>query len=111
MVFCRKAIAVFWEFIAADAANTLPIVMVGSTFLLICQIEHRDARHIPPHLRKPLDKIKALWRQLRDISVTTEDSIAANFILVIRLALCTTFFFRRSDDMSHRIHRRKLPSE
>jgi hypothetical protein len=77
--------------------------MFGSTFLLIYGIQHGDATHIPPHLRKPLDRIKAIWRQFRDISVTTEDSIAARFIQVIRVARCTTFFFRRSDDMSHRL--------
>jgi hypothetical protein len=53
--------------------------MVGSTFLLSCRIEHGNATHIPPYLRKPIDKIKAVWRQFRDISVTTEDSIAARF--------------------------------
>jgi hypothetical protein len=77
--------------------------MVGSTFVLICRIEHGEAPHIPPHLRKPIDKIKAVWRQFHDISVTTEDSIAASFIQVIRVTHWSTAFFRRSEDMSYRI--------
>jgi hypothetical protein len=53
--------------------------MVGSTFLLICRIKHGDATHIPPHIRKPADKTKVVWRLIHDISVTTNNSIAANF--------------------------------
>jgi hypothetical protein len=74
--------------------------MVGSTFLLGYRIEHGDATHIPPHLRKPRDKIKAVWRQFRDTSVTTEDSITARFYSGDSVARFTAFPFRRSDDMS-----------
>jgi hypothetical protein len=73
--------------------------MVGSTFLLICRIEHEDTAHIPFYLRKPLDEIKAVWSQFSDISVTTDDSIAATSIQVIPVA---SFFRRMKPSLRHR---------